>query len=355
MNIQSISSKAKAAEVLLSMPPQKAAQALKPLEEHEILWAGEAIMGHKNRTQQFQSLQAQQTAQDTLEQELAEDTHSNINDDPNNDTPILMKVSDNDESSLEIVKALYRLAFGKKKSETLIGKLLRKQLANKLSFLYSHTTNHIYQAIAKESPLIISTVLNVLPSTQSAEILQKFDTANQIAIMKCVVAQKHPTETALNIVHDILMRNLNTIAQEDQQTDQPDGETNLINILKHLPLEQQRFMMDGIDDKSMKERMQYQLFSWDMVFLLNKEEAINIMNEYTNQDIAKILLLDGKDAYCTLEKFISKNRLSLIDEELHILTEKLPQNPSLVQEAKTIKLQFFQGIQNIIQSSSVSA
>lgn len=354
--MESLTSQQKIAETLLSLSPQEAANVLKTLDEHELLSVGESIL--KNTRRFYTTKKDSRSSKLTLSDKLPEfppqhtDTDSTDNTE-NTQESTFLKLTAKDFSELEVVKALYRIAFGSKRSQELIRKLLQINLQQRLSFLNNYSTDQLFIVISKESIQVISLVISVLKPHLAAQLLYLFDSSIKNDIIVRIVNQKTPSEKILRIMEETLKRNLSALAIQDKKKTAPNGENNLVRILEQLNYQTQENILSTLKDNALKERILYRLFSWLDLEALNQREIEQILEQYSNKDLAKLLLIDGVVARNTLQTIISKNKMLLITDELDAINKKFQTQAEAATEAKQIKKQLFKKVRQLLHHQKI--
>lgn len=319
-----LTSQQKTAHVLLSLSPKDVANVLKPLHEDELLFVGESILKFAKT----------------------------INRNNENITPTeqdVGRVPVSDFSELEVVKALYRIAFGQKRAVILVEKLLRKTLEHRLSFLKNYSSKHLFMSLQKESNNVIGLVLGVLSPRISAEIIRLFDTKKRKDIIKTIATQNHPHAIIIETVESILRKKLDELVQVDKNNTSPDGEQNLFLILEKLDSTGQDIILNNLEDKKMRERLEYKLFSWSNLELLSSKEIEQILSEFDNKDLARLILIDGVDASSVLPTIISAGRMKFIEEECDLLKDDFISRPQELHLSIEVKRRFFSFIRDFIK------
>lgn len=324
-----LTSQQKVAHVLLSLAPKDASNVLKPLSEDELLFVGESILKFAKTTNEDNAT-----------------NKDNENPDTEHDTQSLQRIPVSDFSELEVVKALYRITFGKKRAIALVEKLLRRTLEHRLSFLKNYSSKHLFQSLHKESNSVIGLVLGVLNPRTSAEIIRLFDSKKRKEIIKTIATQNHPHNIIIETIESILRSKLDELVQLDKKNTSPDGEQNLFLILEKLDSTGQDIILNNLEDEKMKERLEYKLFSWSSLELLSSKETEHILSEFDNKDLARLMLIDGVDASSVLPTIISAGRMRFIEEECDLLKDDFTSQPQELQLAIEIKRRFFSLIKN---------
>lgn len=327
-----LTSQQKVAHVLLSLSPKDAANVLKPLSEDELMFVGESILKFAK------TISKKNTTTDNAFAETE-----------TNDEQSSMRLPVSDFSELEVVKALYRITFGQNRAIQLIEKLLRRNLDHRLSFLKKYSSQHIFSTIQKESNNVIGLVLGSLAPRVAAEIIRLFDSEKRRDIIKVIAIQNHPNPIVIETIESILRKNLDALVQEDKKNTTLDGEHNLFLILDRLDSNGQDAILDNLEDAKMRERLEYKLFSWSSLELLSTKTMEQILAEFDNKDLARLMLIDGIDANSVLPQIISEGRMKFIEEEYDLLKDDFISRPHELRLAMETKRRFFSMIKNCIR------
>lgn len=355
---------------LLSLSPREASEVLKKLEEHELLRVGEAMLryGHlkshfskenkKNITTSnkesvlssgkerlsnvldstFLSEKMKQDLEERMRQEqtTAEPSEGQDAKPSRKEEYSFLKMVAENHSSLEIVRALYTVAFGKKRAEELIKKLIRGQLSNDFSFLHHYTEEQIYKVIHKEGPTLVSFVMEMMARSKAAKVLTFLAEQERREVITHMIQRKTPNIEACRTIRDLLRNKLKRL--EDTASEQGGGgmET-LVDIVSYLSFSEQQEVINHIEDEDIKKNLERDVFSWNLVKRLSSSQLQQVNQKLDNHELALLLTLKEEQARELVFSGLSKNRIELVKEEEDLLIR----SPALLQQAEEVRERFF--------------
>lgn len=325
-----LTSHQKVAQVMLSLSPKDAANVLRPLDENELLFVGEAIIMHAKESNKKNA-----QAKDIISTEKDFDRAAT------KEGQSFLRIAVDDFSEFDVVKALYKIAFGEKRAIDLVQKLFRRKLVNQLSFLGKYSSRHLFAALHKESTQVISLVLGTLKPRLSAEVIRLFNAEKRKDIIKAIAIQQQPMPAAIKAVENVLREKLNEMVRLDQDKEMLDGEHNLYLILERLSPKNQDEILENIGDAAMRERLEYQLFSWTSLEFVSQKDIEHIFNKFDNKELASLMLVDGVDAEGVLSTMLSESRMRFIEDELSLMKRDLLTQSKEMKNAIEIKRRFF--------------
>ncbi len=373
--------KQKIAATFLSLSPMKAAEVLKHLNEYQALKVGEALcqyghirfnlsqilkkdlsvsqenndttvtekdisrfidaykQSHPQASPQILSrVQKQKDMHtDTLLHGLGTGTVSLNPSSEKMESESFLRIIADDHSSLEVIKALYRTAYGDKKAAYLMRKLVHSQLSDDFSFLHRYTTKEIYAVINTESVPIISFVMEVMESSKSAALLTMLSEEQRGEVILYIAKRKLPNIQACQTIRNVLKDKLKKNEEHKKATVSTGGVDALMEILSHMPFSQQKQLIDTIQDKELKMGIEEKIMNWKLLFKLPSSILQTIFQAYTDGDIALLLCLQEEYAQELIKQSVSENRMQKIEEEMLYLQKS---NVSL-RKAKELRDAFF--------------
>lgn len=328
--------KQKIAATFLTLSPMEAAETLRKLEEYEVLKVGDALLkyGHicfnlakteRKTPAEEAELEAQQELSSFIkayspQRQLLDNTK---NTEPSKKTPpieetqsFLRIIADN-HSSLEVIRALYRIAFGSKKAEKLIRTLIQMQLSEDFSFLHAYSAQKIHQVIRKENALIISFIMEILHADKAAKLLTLFSQEQRAEIISSIAKRAVPNIQVCQTIKAMLKNKLKQL--DEKEREMPGGISTLTNIMKHLPFSHQEQLINNISDTEIKADLEKNIVTWELIRKLPQTKLQELCQAISDEELALILCLKEAGSHAVLSLAISKNRLQLVQEEMQVM------------------------------------
>ncbi len=309
-------SQKKIAEAILSLHPHKAADVLRRLDERTLIAVGEAILKHEETSRLVKKEYATTAA---LKREI----------EPHN-------------SSLEVVKALYRVAFGIERSQELVKKILRRKIQRKLDFLKVYKNDEILRVIQNESPFVISIVLSAMNSRNAAQVLTMFSQAMRAAVISQIAQQKNPEASIINIIEQTLKKKLHELTAREKFETDTGGVKGLSNILRHMDAEAQHILLNDLRDDALAIELEESLFSWELCFSVPKKHMSEILEKFTLYELAKIVTLCGDNACKAITHGLSMRNATLLEDEIALCKN----DPMAKMNAKQLQKRLCNAVQN---------
>ncbi len=290
-------SKEKIAQLLLTLPPLKAGEVLRNLDEHSILKSGQAVLDDLNN--KIPSTSTASPPHATSEK-------------------IFIKETETPQPAEKVVKALYTIAFGEKKADTLFKKLIKKQVVDSFDFLNLYNEDILITTFKDESPLILGVILGYMQSKKAAKILSFFKPQKRAHIIMQMAQHKYPNTIALQAIIQTLKHKITEVIKEKEHLESPGGVTRLTEILSQLPIEQQDTLLSHIKDNTLKNNVSKHLISWKMLLSLSSHDIHTIIKKCPIKELAMLVFTDGVVAHQIITKGLSAHNNDILTEEIQL-------------------------------------
>ncbi len=277
------------ARTILSLHPHKAADVLRRLDEGTLIVVGEAILQHGET------------------HKLTKAAHADTG---------LRKETEPYNSSLEIVRALYRVAFGAHKSQELVKQLLRRKMKRKLDFLKAYNDDEILQVIQGESPAVMSIVLSAMDSRSAARVLTLLSSPVRAAVIAYIAKQQSPEVSIVEIIEQTLKKKLHELTARESLEGRVGGMTGLSSILEHMDVGAQNALLADLGDDALASQLEESLFSWQLCFDIPQRRVSEILGAFSLYELARIVVLCGDDAYKGIVHGLSVRNKELLEDEI---------------------------------------
>ncbi|MCP4137943.1 MAG: flagellar motor switch protein FliG [bacterium] len=221
----------------------------------------------------------------------------------------------------EKAKDILTTAFGKEKAAELLGKMEALNLEKGFEFLADIDPEVLVSFLKDEHPQTITVTLSHLPAPKSAAILRQLPRplAKEIAIRMAKMTNISP-EAVVRIAETLKKRYNEFLEKGNLLSDLSNGGINsLVNILGHLPGEDEKRLMEHFDSSvpDISKEIRNKIFTFEAVVTLTNTEMRVLIDEI-NDDIlvAKALKGAGDDIRFKFVRNMSRNRATDVVTEL---------------------------------------
>lgn len=234
-----------------------------------------------------------------------------------------LKISDLSQykGGKEFAIQLLQQTFGMNEGSLLFLECIEKNNDKALSFLESLPTEKIYEFISNESTTIIALILSLLDPKISSKILTFFPKDKLSEIVKKLSCKIEVNSDAFDIIISKLKDKFEEYKKDNSNTLNISGKKKLIEILKFSDPEKAKNIIQEIkkEDQELANELEENIFTFDDILLLKKEDLEKALKNYKDKEIALILKGASDEIKKTFLNCISKRRKDMIEKEIEYL------------------------------------
>ncbi len=209
-----------------------------------------------------------------------------------------------------VAKDILVAALGEGKAREVIDKLTRKDLEKGFDFLREIDSEILVSFLQNEHPQTITVTLAHLPSAKSAEILKSLAPITAKEVAKRLAKMDKTSPDAVIEIARIIRKKYEKL-KESGKYEIAGGVDTLVSILNHMSGEQEKMIMDHINNAipTIAKEIKDKIYTFDNILNLSNEE-IRILIDDINDDrlIAKALKGAGDDIRFRFLRNMSRNR-----------------------------------------------
>ncbi|EQA37921.1 flagellar motor switch protein FliG [Leptospira inadai serovar Lyme str. 10] len=285
----------KAALLLLSLDKEAAAKALSQLEENLI----EEIV---------QEMAKIRTVSKTEKEEALLDFQDSIK-----------ELSGESRGGIDTARELLYKSIGKEKSESILGKLDRKDTEEDFSFLNDAEPQTLAQLLLPENPQTIAVTLAFLNPKKAAETLKFLpkELQSKVAFKLANTTKTHPD--AIRQIARILKKKYEH--RDKSEFSEAGGTEALASILNHMDKSLEETILKDLEEHSpeLASQVREKLYTFEDVLLLNSKEMRLVINRLGDDEvIATALRGSGDEIRSHFFEAMSKNRANDILENMEL-------------------------------------
>ncbi|EQA43180.1 flagellar motor switch protein FliG [Leptospira broomii serovar Hurstbridge str. 5399] len=285
----------KAALLLLSLDKEAAAKALSQLEENLI----EEIV---------QEMAKIRTVSKTEKEEALLDFQDSIK-----------ELSGESRGGIDTARELLYKSIGKEKSETILGKLDRKDTEEDFSFLNDAEPQTLAQLLLPENPQTIAVTLAFLNPKKAAETLKFLpkELQSKVALKLANTTKTHPD--AIRQIARVLKKKYEH--RDKSEFSEAGGTEALASILNHMDKSLEETILKDLEEHSpeLASQVREKLYTFEDVLLLNSKEMRLVINRLGDDEvIATALRGSGDEIRSHFFEAMSKNRANDILENMEL-------------------------------------
>lgn len=285
----------KAALLLLSLDKDSAAKALSQLEESLI----EEIVQEMAKIRTVSKAEKEDALLDFQES--------------------LRELAGESRGGIDAARDLLYKSVGKEKSESILGKLDRKDTEEDFSFLNDADPQTLAQLLLPENPQTIAVTLAFLNPKKAAEALKFLpkDLQSKVALKLANTTKTHPD--AIRQIARVLKKKYEN--RDKSEFSEAGGTEALASILNHMDKSLEETILRDLEEHSpeLASQVREKLYTFEDVLLLNSREMRFVINRLGDDDvIATALRGSGDEIRAHFFEAMSKNRANDILEQMEL-------------------------------------
>ena len=220
---------------------------------------------------------------------------------------------------VDTARVILENALGAEKGRSFLQKAVPDAVEKPFAFLADADATQLFLLLKKESPDVVALVLPHLPKKTASELLKSFSEQMQAEIVKKTAHRKRPASMALTIVEERLQENFRKIGQT--KTDPVDGSGALANILKYVSPQLEQEIINDLyaEDPTLSGDVKDKLFTIDRILNIRTADLHQILQSYTDVDLAVILKGKSREIENKIYAAVSDRRAAMIRYERELL------------------------------------
>ena len=224
---------------------------------------------------------------------------------------------------LDKAKEMLTVAFGDEKGEAIYEKILQRTVPHPFAFLNDLEFEQVLSLLKEESPPVLSVILSHLEHGLAAKILSSLTIEKQKNIAKRIANMEKIAPEVLRSAEQSLLKKVRE--QGKVITREIDGKNALLNIIKHMNLSDEESLITGLSDKDpeLAETIKFNLFTIEIVLSIRDKDFQKVLQDFEDKDIALILKGENDDIKSRFFNSVSSRRKEIIELEYKALGEVL--------------------------------
>lgn len=295
---QTLTSKQKAAMLLISLGPDKSAKIFKYLKEEEI----EELTLEIANIKSVSTKTKEEILQEFYEICLAQDYIS--------------------EGGIGYAKQLLEQALGAEKSIELINKLTMSLQVRPFEFARKADAAQLINFIQNEHPQTIALILSYLKPSQASAILTSLPVEMQADIAKRIALMDRASPEVIGEVEKEFEKRLSTLVSEEYTI--IGGVDSVVDIINLVDRATEKNIMENleIDDPDLAETIKKRMFVFEDIVTLDSRSIQRVLREVDNHELAIALKGTSVAVKELIFNNVSKRLAVMIQEDLEYMGPK---------------------------------
>lgn len=320
---QKITNKTKAAMVIISLGPEKAAKLYHYLKEEEV----EQLTVEVASIQSIDSEKIQGAMDEFYQLCLAQNYIS--------------------EGGIDYARAVLDKAFGPTRAATLISHITDSLHAHSFEFLKKADPKHLLTFIQYEHPQTIALILLYTTSEQAAAILAELPREKQIDVAMRIATMDRTSPEIIKEVENILEKKLSTVSSANLT--EIGGVKSIAEILNRVDRSTEKFILDEFNktNPELSEEVKRRLFVFEDIVYLDSRGIQRFLREVNTKDLVVALKGTNQEVSSLIMGNMTKRMQDTIKEEIEFL------GPIRLSEVEEAQQKIVQTIRRLEESNEI--
>ena len=285
----------KAAILLITLGPEKAAVVFKHLKEDEI----EQLTLEIANTRSVTPAQKEQVLNEFYEVCLAQQYIA--------------------EGGIGYAKDLLQKALGESKAQEVLGKLTASLQVRPFEFIRKTEASQILNFIQDEHPQTIALILSYLSPQQAAGIISSLTPDKQTDVAKRIAQMDRTSPDVIKEVEKVLEQKLSSLVNQDYTA--VGGVDAIVEILNTVDRGTEKHIMESmeIEDPELADEIRKKMFVFEDILSLDDRSVQRVLREVDNNELAIALKGSNEEVQNLIFSNLSKRLASMIKEDMEFM------------------------------------
>ena len=285
----------KAAILLITLGPEKAAVVFKHLKEDEI----EQLTLEIANTRSVTPAQKEQVLNEFYEICLAQQYIA--------------------EGGIGYAKDLLQKALGENKAQEVLGKLTASLQVRPFEFIRKTEASQILNLIQDEHPQTIALILSYLSPQQAASIISSLTPDKQTDVAKRIAMMDRTSPDVIKEVENILEQKLASLVSQDYTI--VGGVDSVVEVLNTVDRGTEKHIMENleIEEPELADEIRKKMFVFEDILMLDDRSIQRVLREVENSELAVALKNANEEVQNVIFNNMSTRLVDMIKEDMEYM------------------------------------
>ena len=295
MSTEEMSGLEKAAILLITLGPEKAAAIFKHLKEDEIEELTLEIANTRSVSPQVKEEVLEEFYQVCLAQQYIA------------------------EGGIGYARELLEKALGDEKAQSVITKLTASLQVRPFEFIRKTEPSQVLNFIQDEHPQTIAMILSYLSPAQAALIIGALPAEKQADVAKRIAMMDRTSPEVIKEVERVLERKLSSLINQDYTI--AGGVDAIVSILNTVDRGTEKRIMESleIEEPELAEEIRKKMFVFEDILLLDDRAIQRVLRDVDNNDLEVALKGSNEEVQAAIFKNLSSRLASMIKEDMDFM------------------------------------
>ena len=285
----------KAAILLITLGPEKAATIFKHLKEEEI----EQLTLEIANTRSVSPSQKEEVMNEFYEVCLAQQYIA--------------------EGGIGYAKDLLQKALGEEQARAVLGKLTASLQVRPFEFIRKTEASQILNFIQDEHPQTIALILSYLSSSQAAGIISALPPDKQTDVAKRIATMDRTSPDVIKEVENILEQKLSSLVSQDYTI--VGGVDSVVEMLNTVDRGTEKHIMETleIEEPELADEIRKKMFVFEDILMLDDRSIQRVLRDVENNELAVALKNANEEVQNAIFNNLSSRLADMIREDMEYM------------------------------------
>ena len=223
------------------------------------------------------------------------------------------------EGGIGYAKELLEKALGNEKAQGVISKLTASLQVRPFEFVRKTEPSQLLNFIQDEHPQTIAMILSYLPATQASMVLGALPPEKQADVARRIAQMDSTSPDVIKEVERVLERKLASLVNQDYTT--VGGIDAIVNILNSVDRTTEKHIMESleIEEPELADEIRKKMFVFEDILLLDDRAIQRVLRDVDNADLELALKSSTEEVQNVIFRNLSKRLASMIKEDMEFM------------------------------------
>ena len=223
------------------------------------------------------------------------------------------------EGGIDFAREILEKAVGADRAEEMIRKLSSSLQVRPFDFIKRVDSNQILNVLHNEHPQIIALVLSYIEPKQAAQIIASLPIDKQTEIISRISKMGSASAEYVMETERILERKITSMGYTDNIA--IGGVDAIVDIVNSLDRSSEKNILESLDvsDSELADDIRKRLFVFEDIAKLNNVTVQRVLREINNTDLAVALKMATDDVTKTIFSNVSKRLQEMIKDDMDVM------------------------------------
>ena len=223
------------------------------------------------------------------------------------------------EGGINYAKELLEKALGSDKAQGVIAKLTASLQVRPFEFVRKTDPSQLLNFIQDEHPQTIAMILSYLAPGQASLVLSALPPEKQADVAKRIATMDRTSPDVIKEVEKILEKKLASLVNQDYTI--VGGVDSIVNILNTVDRSTEKHIMENleIEEPELADEIRRKMFVFEDILLLDNRAIQTVLREVENNELAVALKNANEDVQKVIFDNLSSRLASMIKEDMEFM------------------------------------